>query len=570
VARIAWNGWKALHPRPFWARSFGTLSARIVTGAFAATVFTSLAVTWVSVRTTESFLHLKIQQKFPVILSSAAERLELGYSQRLLDVETFARSATVVESLARLQAGPDRKAGREEARAYLGYVLERSPQFLVLFALDARAEELVWVGSRLEMPAPLRARLAGATGPSLSGIERLGGRSVQLVSVPVPGRTGAPAATLHAAIDTASFEAALLSDDLDDQGGVYVVALDGHTLLRSPGAPPRRRYEGPPPGEGGAASVAQYTDASGLRFVGGSMALSRFDWIVAVEEPYTQAFAPVVEMVGGMLRMQLLIVLLFGLVGFQLARSIVRPIAALSVTAGRIARGEAGVEIPDSERGDEIGALTRAIGDMTRRLHQNQLELEDKQRKIEQANTRLATHNVQLQQMNEVLEQLSVTDGLTRLHNHRFFQDHLPREIERCTRTGEPLSLLLIDIDDFKTLNDRHGHAAGDVVLSGVAGVMSDRVRAMDLLARYGGEEFALLASGTDLQSARVLAEDIRRAIEQAAFPVELRDGRRKLQVTVSIGVATFKGEAKSFFADADDALYRAKRSGKNCVLEAS
>ena len=141
--------------------------------------------------------------------------------------------------------------------------------------------------------------------------------------------------------------------------------------------------------------------------------------------------------------------------------------------------------------------LTRAFHEMTVRLKRNQDELEEKRVEIEDANHRLIAQNRELQRVNEVFEQLSITDDLTKLHNHRFFQEHLPQEMKRAERTGEPLSLILIDIDDFKQLNDRYGHSVGDAVLRRVADVMSAEVREMDLLARYGGEEFALLASQT-------------------------------------------------------------------------
>jgi len=134
-------------------------------------------------------------------------------------------------------------------------------------------------------------------------------------------------------------------------------------------------------------------------------------------------------------------------------------------------------------------------------------------------------------------------------------------------RTGEGLCLILIDIDDFKGLNDRHGHAVGDVVLRRVADVMQDCVRDMDLLARYGGEEFVLLASQTELAGAVALAEKIRLAISEARFSVVDLEGPKVLQITASFGVAPFRGDDKRLFTDADRALYRAKAQGKDCVV---
>ena len=124
-----------------------------------------------------------------------------------------------------------------------------------------------------------------------------------------------------------------------------------------------------------------------------------------------------------------------------------------------------------------------------------------------------------------------------------------------------PLSLMLIDIDDFKQLNDTYGHAAGDQVLARLAGLVGEAIRDSDALARYGGEEFVVLSGGTDLSGAHVLAEKIRLWIEQARFPIDDREW--PLSITVSIGVAQYQGCARQLFRAADMALYRAKDQGQ-------
>jgi len=261
------------------------------------------------------------------------------------------------------------------------------------------------------------------------------------------------------------------------------------------------------------------------------------------------------------------IVAIAGAIAFAIARSTVRPILALSDRVLRIATGDTGVEIPGRHRADEIGVLARAFNEMMVQLNRNQEELEEKRLEIEDANHRLIAQNQELQRVNEVFEQLSITDDLTKLHNHRFFQEHLPREMLRSDRTADPLALVLFDIDDFKQLNDRHGHSVGDAVLRRVADVMNGEVREMDLLARYGGEEFALLASQTNALGAVALAEKLRLAVAEARFSVLALDGPSELRVTVSAGVSTYEGDAKAFFNQADRALYCAKEAGKDCVV---
>jgi diguanylate cyclase (GGDEF)-like protein len=177
----------------------------------------------------------------------------------------------------------------------------------------------------------------------------------------------------------------------------------------------------------------------------------------------------------------------------------------------------------------------------------------------------LTERNTRLQRSNQILEQLSITDGLTQLNNHRSFQDHLTREIKRVNRYREPLSLLMIDIDDFKSLNDRFGHAAGDELLRRLAQIMSNAIRESDLLARYGGEEFVVLTPDTAIDGAYQLAEKIRTAIAESSFVLD--ESRRPTRVTVSIGVAEYLGNRMQFFDEADRSLYSAKAAGKNCVV---
>ena len=124
--------------------------------------------------------------------------------------------------------------------------------------------------------------------------------------------------------------------------------------------------------------------------------------------------------------------------------------------------------------------------------------------------------------------------------------------------------MLLIDVDDFKQLNDRLGHAAGDELLSGMARTLFNSVRDTDLLARYGGDEFVVLCSNTDRDGAYLLGEKIRSSIEDASFILD--ESMRPTRITVSIGAAQFKGDRRKFFEATDRALYRAKAQGRNCV----
>ena len=164
--------------------------------------------------------------------------------------------------------------------------------------------------------------------------------------------------------------------------------------------------------------------------------------------------------------------------------------------------------------------------------------------------------------------ELSLKDPLTGLANRRFLYATLDREIDRVTRAGDSALLMMLDIDHFKSINDAHGHLAGDLVLQSVARTLSACVRPMDTVARYGGEEFAVVLPSCQATFARAVAERMRRAIESTPVrisPVE------QVNVTVSIGGAfalQWIRSTKQLWAErADQQLYQAKQAGRNCIV---
>ncbi|HET8528300.1 MAG TPA: diguanylate cyclase [Gaiellaceae bacterium] len=174
----------------------------------------------------------------------------------------------------------------------------------------------------------------------------------------------------------------------------------------------------------------------------------------------------------------------------------------------------------------------------------------------------IALENARLHQ---IVERQALVDGLTGIANRRQCEDALHSEIARAERLGTPLTLVLADLDDFKAINDLHGHAVGDDVLREFAAVLRATVRESDLPGRWGGEEFLLLLPGTDADGGAQLADRVRRALAERSF--RGRNGE-VFNVTCSFGLAQHApgGDERDLFAAADRALYRAKRRGKNCV----
>jgi diguanylate cyclase (GGDEF)-like protein len=167
---------------------------------------------------------------------------------------------------------------------------------------------------------------------------------------------------------------------------------------------------------------------------------------------------------------------------------------------------------------------------------------------------------------NRQLEQIALADPLTGIGNRKAFDQHLAAELERSRRYGKPMSLLMMDIDRFKQVNDTYGHVAGDAVLKEVATLIRTMLRGCDFAARYGGEEFAVIAGETGIEAAGQLAERLRLAIQGR----RIAGPKGPLQITVSIGVASVGGgcpgiEPIHLVAAADRMLYQAKESGRNC-----
>jgi len=185
---------------------------------------------------------------------------------------------------------------------------------------------------------------------------------------------------------------------------------------------------------------------------------------------------------------------------------------------------------------------------------------------------RVQTH-VELKQQREILENLSSIDGLTGVPNRRNFDEFLDRNWHFCMRAGKAISLIMIDIDHFKTYNDQYGHLEGDECLKQVAAIMKNCItRDTDIVARYGGEEFGCVLPVTDIEGAVSIAELMRKSVEALAIPHA--QSNTSNCVTISLGVASMvpikDAPSHTIIKVADNALYAAKMSSRNCVKKAS
>jgi two-component system cell cycle response regulator len=224
------------------------------------------------------------------------------------------------------------------------------------------------------------------------------------------------------------------------------------------------------------------------------------------------------------------------------------------------------VLVSDGDRRKLNQALEMGVNDyLTRPVDRNELTARVRTQLRKKRYADRLRHNVQLS-----LE-MAITDQLTGLHNRRYMSRHLDTLIENSKKSEKPIAFLILDIDYFKSVNDSHGHDMGDEVLREFAKRISANVRGIDLACRYGGEEFVVVMPDTDMDLACSVAERLRRSVEEEPFTISRAPHR--LNVTISIGIAGSEGEgdsAEALLHRADQALYRAKRDGRNRVVAAA
>ena len=225
------------------------------------------------------------------------------------------------------------------------------------------------------------------------------------------------------------------------------------------------------------------------------------------------------------------------IVALALARSVLLPLRALESGVSHFGKGDFSQRV-ELSRTDELGRLASTFNAMAEELEKSR----------------------------SVLTDLATRDSLTGLYNHREFYALLADELARAQRFNRPVSLLLLDIDYFKRVNDTYGHLAGDAVLKGLGGLLRCHERVIDRVCRYGGEEITVILPETDLETAAHAAERLRTAVEAQPFDI---NANLLLHITVSIGVASFPVHAdnvQALVAAADAAMYAAKKGGRNRI----
>jgi diguanylate cyclase (GGDEF)-like protein len=284
-------------------------------------------------------------------------------------------------------------------------------------------------------------------------------------------------------------------------------------------------------------SLQYFSNPQGVPVVGVLTSIRQFHWGLIIAQNYDEVYARATRSRNRNVLITCCLGLLTGLIAYYFARQITSPLIVLARGAQRVSNGDLDVRLA-IQKNDELGFATRVFNEMV----------------------------VELQQTQTKLEELATTDALTDLANRKQIMMQLRNQFKYYQRYRAEFSVLMIDVDHFKKINDTYGHLAGDAVLKQLAAIFLKSLRNVDSAGRYGGEEFLVIVTEPAGEKGRQAAERIRRAVNNYTFLYE----NSSIKVNISVGITTISQQdenEKSLISRADKALYQAKRNGRNQVV---
>jgi diguanylate cyclase (GGDEF)-like protein len=505
---------------------FWSIRAKVFALVILATLLPTFLVGTSSYWTARRTLGEKLSDQLNIKASLAAAKVSEWLQERRHDAMVFASSSIVVANLERGGVPGESPL----IRSYLEEVRGRYRVYSLLAVLDARRRPLA---SAPDLTAEDLALIEDRSPDESAFVDWNGaGQARFWLQSPILGGQGK---TMGFLVLASEFDS--LRDDLAQQSPSDRLHLTsgGRLVLAHPEPGANENEPELVPREG---ALTEYRDASGARVLAAARAIDELDgapMVLVVANDRNTAFAAVTELGRSIVLLSFLVAMVVIALAYGLVVSLTDPLEKLTAGAHALSRGDYSHELSVRTR-DEIGDLTRVFNQMTSALKRS----------------------------HEGLERLSATDELTKLGNRRQFRKALDEELYRAEKTGVGFALVLIDLDHFKSYNDRLGHVRGDALLERVGAYLLQAIEQPAIAARYGGEEFVLILPKTGIEEAAARAEWIRAGFYEAHGEEE--------EVTLSLGVASWPRDGRSaleLIDAADRALYEAKNAGRNRVAVA-
>jgi len=487
---------------------------------------TAILITGSSLYWIQNSLRAHVQNEFTRVLDNVSRDVDRWYVDALNDMKGLATSS----SLGRIMNNVDPQydlsnVTRKRLDKWIGRVHKDHANIKTLLIVNEMGNPVAAAGEKIPLANVSELAQLYKGKPSISGIVVVDTQGYQLVSHPITLGSGGTASgyTVSAIYDTTAVDRILEGEQVQAAGRIYL--LDSGVNIVAPSINRRviREFARalPPPGRNGA-DFDYYPDSSGTSMVGSIRHLPVIGGAIAIERSYSSVFDPVSKTLVGIFLSCALTILILGFMAWLISRTIMKPLDALST------------------------AVIRMFNGMREELYQTK----------------------------RVLKKEARVDRLTGLFNRRYFEEQMPILEKWSERMKSEMTLLVIDLDHFKSWNDTFGHDVGDAVLKITGRTLKRVTRDTDLVARIGGDEFLVLAPGTDLIGAATLAEKIRQAVPRAVererdsvgVTREYQDKRGVKDPSLSIGVAAYTGDGEALMKWADQALYRAKEAGRDQV----
>ena len=524
---------------------FFTIRRKILVVAIVATLLPSLLLGWISYYQTYALVCAKATQEMEAVLERASRGMDAWMQAKFDGLRVYSSSLMLVDNLTRhLHQTADSPPATQQLGEFLRLVQDQVPDYQRLLVLD-RSGDLVAQSLQVERE----------TGIGKDWVDRLDQRRTLVAArsaaddasprylslgVPIISTDAEEMGLLVAELPMAQMKQVL---ELSAERESELLLLGNHSeILLSSHDPGQTLAHGGTIRDGSAEplnaqGVLRYVNHNGVNVVGLSVPWSRLPWQLLVEKPYASVFAEVDRLRNGALLLLAMFLAGFGLLAYLLSQSILAPLSRLGEAAAAVAEGNLDIQLRIDNR-DELGFTMTIFNDMVQRLRTGR----------------------------ERLEKISITDSLTGLYNRKQIIDSLELQFSRYRRSGVGFSLLMVDIDHFKRINDRYGHLAGDAALQQIGSIFKSVLRNIDIAGRYGGEEFLIILEQTDELQALETAERIRSVTETSP----LSFAGESIHYTVSAGVAAVvEGQvesATSLIQLADRNLYLAKQRGRNQI----